>query len=158
MAPPEIVNPRHGFTDEDETVPTVIDLLAKMTDQSLVTFSQLSAAAVPRQELPESKWSRAFSIVVGDSYIDRVIYWNARSLYPLCRDDDIVSLCIPTSHVDDNEFLRSLAGLLYRKNHVSGHGGGSQPSVTIRSNEINTDVLNVARNTMQEIDKWSQYS
>lgn len=158
VAPPEIVNRRHGYTDKDETVPTVTDLLAKMTDQSLVTFSQLSAAAVPRQELSESKWSRAFSIVVGDSFIDRVIYWNARSLYPLWRDDDLVSLCIPTPHVDDDEFLRALAGLLYRKNHVSGHGGGSQPSVTIRSNEINTDVLNVARNTMQEIDKWSQYS
>ena len=158
VAPPEIVNPRHGFTDEDETVPTVTDLLAKMTDQNLVTFSQLSAATVPRRELPESKWSQAFSIVVGDSFIDRVTYWNARSLYPVWLDDDLVSVRIPASQLDDIEFLNTLAGFINRINHVSGYGGSSQPSATVRSNEIDTDVLGAVRDKMQKIDKWSRYS
>src|SRR5208282_3151779 len=67
--------PQAGETVSD--IPALLDFAAT---KHFITMSQLSAMAAPRLDINSRRWGKEFNIIVGDTFTDRVVYWNARSL------------------------------------------------------------------------------
>jgi hypothetical protein len=134
------LQPRGAYIrSPDETVNSRVSLLRALYEGRTSTVSSLSAMSAPRFEIEQSTWSEGFNIVVGDSFVDRVVYWNARSLFPKWRDGSWVDLRIPEALIDDPDFLVNLGLFLSRQNRVSQ--GSGPPIVFIRSCSVPNDRL-----------------
>jgi hypothetical protein len=58
-------------------------LLKKIAQSNaLYGLAQLSAFSSPRLEIRKRHWSEAFTIIVGDSFDDRLTFWNSRFFAP----------------------------------------------------------------------------
>ena len=126
---------------------TVVDanaLLSNMaTEKRVIGLSQLSAMRTPRFDFSPSRWGDFFNLVVGDTVLDRLLYWNACALMPPWRDGDNVDLCVPRANFNDPAFTKSLREYLDRRNHVNPNSGGGSSFVTIRSISLKLDELKV---------------
>jgi hypothetical protein len=67
-------------------------------------LAQLAADSTPRIELRES-YDSAFSLVVGDSFSDRVHFWNCRSRVPVFLGREFTTLIVSPTRLDDNASL-----------------------------------------------------
>jgi len=131
----------------DETVNSTVALLQAMCEGRTSTVSSLSAMSVPRLEISDSNWSQGFNIVVGDSFAERIIYWNGRSHFPKWRDASCVDLRIPSALLNDADFLLNLGQFLTRRNSVSQVSG--PPHVIIRSSTVPNDQLEKLANVVR---------
>ncbi|HVM61503.1 MAG TPA: hypothetical protein VMV72_11625 [Verrucomicrobiae bacterium] len=144
--------PQAGDTVAD--VPALLDFAGS---KNLITMSQLSAIAAPRLEIASRHWGNAFNIIVGDTFTDRVVYWNARSLFPKWRDREFVDLRIPSGYLADGGILDAIGRFLAKRNHVSGHSSGSTPYATIRSSSVPLAHLSAYAAALRGKMAWVQY-
>ena len=117
-------------------------------------MSMLSAMFASRIEVQDQRWSTAFNLVVGDSFEDRLLFWNARLLIPSWLDGDLCCFRITVEDLKDQDFPKLLAALINRRNHVNG-GSGGQPQVRVRSATHDEDTLSVVLNQMIAEGLWN---
>ena len=116
-------------------------------------MSLASTLFAPKLEIWAGRWSESFNLVVGDSFADRIMFWNARLLIPAWLDTDLCCLRIGLDRMKDPEFLAVLGDLLKRRNHVSG-GGDGQPRIEIRSVSANANQLADTHRLVMSIKPW----
>lgn len=157
LVPDKKANGRHGFSDQDETVSTFVELLERMVAEGATSLAQLSALHSPRLEVRGLEWGCSFSVVVGDGFLERVCFWNGRSLYSDSLDGSLVTLSVPDDVLDDADLINGLATLINRRNRVNGSGGG-QPFVTLWSHSASQERLERLKQAMSGVDTWAGYS
>ena len=141
LVPSEALGGRHyGMGQDFETIPDDLAALTAFSDDRATSLAQASAWFAQRLEVQSHPWSSAFSLVVGSSFEDRVLFWNARHLIPAWLDRDVVTLRVAEEQLADPAFLQQLGILLGRRNHV-GSGTGGPPTVTIRSISLSEAAL-----------------
>lgn len=145
------------FKSPEETIGSVNDLLELMERTRVTTVAGLSTMETPRLEVSNWPWSNSFNLVVGDSFTDRLVYWNARSVYPKWRDRDIVDLRLPSKYLDDKDFLKLLAKLLRARNRVTMESGSNVPRTTIRSSSVPTKELDDLAEILKGDSGWISY-
>ena len=151
LVPPEAFENRHHGIDRDlETVPDDLAALAAFSEGRVTSLSQASAWFAQRLEVRSHPWSSAFSLVVGSSFEDRVLFWNARHLIPAWLDRDVVTLRVAEEQLADPAFLRQLGVLLGQRNHVTGGTGGA-PAVAVRSISLSEAALADAAERVKEV-------
>lgn len=150
----EDYQPRERFIrPPHETVSDVISLIDFLTNKRLITMSQLSSMITPRLDINNRHLSNTFNIVVGDTFIDRLVYWNARSLYPKWRDHGYVDLRIPRAYLSDSRILEALGEFIRTKNQVTEHSN-STPYATVRSSSVPIDELNALVTALKGNSSW----
>jgi hypothetical protein len=94
FVPPELQgNPQIMPRAEGDIVSSENELIDRIASQrDLCGLAQLSASFVPRLELGDMAWSRTVNLVVGDSFADRLVFWNARHLTPVWLNGGIAAL------------------------------------------------------------------
>jgi hypothetical protein len=95
------------------------------------TMSMLSSLFAPRLEISDRRWSTAFNLVIGDSFEDRLLFWNARLLIPAWLDADLCCFRASLDDLKDEDTRSQLIAILKVRNHVND--GGGQPLAQIRS-------------------------
>ena len=110
----------------------------------------------PRLEIDNSRLGLEFNIVVGDSWTDRLLYWNMRTHFPKWRDTGFVDLRIPASFLDNEPAIKSVGQFLKNRNHITGNGGGS-PYAVVRSSSIPRDKLKSFSAKLKEHHSWSVF-
>jgi len=119
-----------------EVVPSLVALTQRLTGDPKVSGAlQLAASYAPRFMVRRHPWSSTFSLVVGDTFDDRLMHWNARYLWPSERAGDLVCARLPRAAFDDAEFIAAFSLLLRERNRVYGERG-EEPSVVLRSMSI----------------------
>jgi len=68
----------------------VLDRLGEQRE--LAGLAQLSAWMCPRLQMNDPRWTNRVNIFVGDSFVDRVTFWNARSHLDVYLDGGLVTL------------------------------------------------------------------
>ncbi len=107
----------------------------------------------PRLEVDGGRWSGAFNLVVGDTFADRILFWNARLLIPPWLDNKLCCLRVGSDQLADQGFLAVVGDMLKRRNPVTdGHGG--QPQVAIRSMSLNAARLEEAKKAIDSTKPW----
>jgi hypothetical protein len=145
--------PRGAFVrPPDEAVASASELLKALGHARFSPVSVLSSMCAPRLEIAQSPWVEGFNIIVGDSFADRLTFWNARLHFPKWRDSAFVDLRIPARMLDDHAFISGIGEFLKRFNRV---GDGGQTRAILRSSSVSPDLLERLAIELRAIHKWS---
>lgn len=158
VVPPEIqADPRKVPRVVTETVPTELALLERIARQrNLIGLSQLSAAHCPRLEIHNPGWTGQVNVFVGDSFCDRIGFWNCRSYQPVWLDNSIVTLKLARQDIENAESFAAIVGIIKDRIHIAE--GGSNNSVVLRSASLPLAELEAVQDRFRTADKWNRYS
>lgn len=126
-----------GSADVEVADPTA--LLKLMCEYAYLplTMAQLSGTGYEQViHRRASSWTR-FNIVVGDSTLDRVSFWNGRIGVDDYQRRNIVGVRINEKHLEDPDFIAALAFFIGRWNTSTSSSGPS--FATIRSSSVSAD-------------------
>jgi hypothetical protein len=125
------------------------------TKKNLIGLSQLAAWRYPRLEIHDDQWAGSVNLVVGNSFVDHIVFWNARSLLPVWLDDGLVTLKTSMEQLNDPGFFSSFLGIL--RNRVRS-GNSSNAHFKLRSAALESSALEGLREKLQTEDSWHFYS
>ena len=140
-----------AITDEKEYLARI----AKQRD--LFGLAQLSAWICPRLELHDRQWGSALNLVVGNTFVDRLTFWNARSHIPVWLDHDLVALNVTKQDLDQPEFFTALAEIIKTRTNVTS-GSGGQAYVTLRSSSLPVAELTALVERFKAANTWKIFS
>lgn len=147
--------PNRGRRYEGETVGDAIALLSHMAGhRNTYGLGQIAADATPRIELREA-YDNAFTLVVGNTFEDRVAYWNLRSRDPVFLGREVTTLIVDPARLEEEAFFAALAEFLKTRNGVPRNSGG--PWVQIRSASIPVESLSMLCERFRGHDNWNGY-
>jgi hypothetical protein len=106
----------------------ILEELGKPTQ--ILTLATASDLFAPYLSTEYSDWSAGFTIVVGDSSNDRVLFWNQHHSQENPWISTIASLRLPVCRIDDQDFLAVVKEIILRRGKPSSQG---HPMVTLRS-------------------------
>ncbi len=135
----------------------IADELSAFSEFATGKATSLSLASIlfaPKLDLHDHRWSGSFNLVVGSTFEDRILHWNARLLIPSWLDTDLHCLRVDPEQVEDPQFFTSLVSLINTRNHVNG-GSGGQPQLTLRSRSLSPPELEALRDTLRAAKVWS---
>jgi len=130
------------------SIESSVKIIEYSTNRKILSVATLSAISTPRTEFSNADWSNGFSIIVGDSFVDRVTFWNGRSLFPKWRDGEPVDICLPSAALEDVPLIEALAGFLARRNFATDSGHGR---IVVRSATISDDRLDTLVETLTAV-------
>ena len=140
VAPEKQADRRYAVPRDLNSIPSEAIAVEEFAKNRATSISLASTLFAPKLEIRAGRWSKSFNLVVGDTFADRIMFWNARLLIPAWLDTDLCCLRVGLDQMEDPEFLAVLGELLKRRNHVRGDGGG-QTQVAVRSLSANATQL-----------------
>jgi len=123
--------------------------------KGLIGLSQLAAWRCPRLEFHDNQWADSVNLVVGDSFVDRVVFWNARSHLPVWLDSGLVTLKTSIEQLDGPGFFSTFLGII-RNRVCTGNSPNTQ--FKLRSATLTQSDLEALRDKFQSEDNWHYYS
>jgi hypothetical protein len=153
VSPEKQADRRFGVPRDLDAVPTEMDAVQLFARQQTSSLSVASSLFAPRLDIRAGRWSSAFNLMVGDSFADRVVFWNARLLIPAWLDTDLCCLRVTLEKLREAQFLAIVGELLNRRNQVNA-GSGGPAQVAVRSVSLNSDQLNEACALLRSTKPW----
>lgn len=155
IIPPEkLADRRSGVPQNLETIPSELDALRGFAEGRFVALALLAASFAPRLELRSHPWAGSFNLVVGDTFADRVLFWNARHLNASWLDSDLCCFRVTLEQLHDRAFREKLVEMLNRRNKVNS-GSGGQSALTLRSTSCEQAELEAVSRFLREDKLWS---
>jgi hypothetical protein len=127
--------PRHSPSVEDQVVDSAT-ILSRMTAEPTLTLAQLSGARVPDEDFGFQRWSMGLNIVVGDSFVDRVCFWNGRLLVRPSDDRGFSALRIPRARLQEPTFIEALCRFIDKIAWQIPGGFSGRPTIFLRSHSV----------------------
>jgi rubrerythrin len=145
-----------GRRHDGETVPDTPALLRFMaTNRNTFGLAQIAADAAPRIETREN-FDEAFTLFIGDSYADRIAFWNLRSRDPAFLGREMTTLIVSPARLDDSVFFEALVEFLKNRNGVPRNSG--TPWVRLVSESVDADRLHHLLERFRAADRWNGFN
>ena len=153
VSPEKMADRRFGISQNLTTAPDELAAFRAFATRGATSMAVISLLLAPKIEIEGGSWGRSFNLVVGSSFADRVMFWNARLLLPSWLDTDTYCLRVDEEQLADADFVAVLGELLKRRNHVTA-GNGGQTNLTVRSCSLPTNHLEAARTVISSTQPW----
>ena len=154
VSPEKQADRKYGVPPDLNSLPSEDSALKEFAENRATSISLASTLFASKLEIQAGRWSESFNLVVGDTFADRIMFWNARLLIPDWLDTDLCCLRVGLHQMEDPEFLAVLGELLKHRNHVRG-SGDSQSQIVVRSLSANATQLSDAYNAVLSTRPWS---
>jgi hypothetical protein len=155
--PENFENRRLGVPRDLAMLPNELEAVRSIGDGRTISMATLSAYFAPKLDIRFGRWSGSFNLVIGDTFADRLLFWNARLLIPAWLDSNLCCLRITLAQLDNADFLAALVDLLNRQNHVNG-GTGGPSQLFLRSCSVDGAQLASVATRLQAARIWSAIS
>lgn len=140
----------------EETVLNATELLRFMSEhRNVYGLAQFAADSTPRIELRDVGHD-AFTLVVGETFADRIAFWNRRSRDPVHFGREVCSLIVPPERLDDPSFFGALVKFLATRNGVFSNSGPQR--VALCSVSQTAEHLSVLQERLQTADRGNLYT
>ncbi|WPO40628.1 hypothetical protein [Tardiphaga sp. 42S5] len=144
-------NSRNGIPPDLITLPNEIAMYEEFAARRASALSVMSAQFVPRLEFYMPKWNASLNVVLGETFGDRLLFWNARLLSQAWLDNDIGSLRVTSEALKDADFLNAFGTILRQRNRFGGNG---HSNVTVRSISASQSQLEEAVEAIRSTKPW----
>lgn len=145
--------PNRGIPRDLDVIPNELEAFRQFTTRQVSSVSMASLLFAPKLDFRTARWSGAFNLVVGSSFADRILYWNARLLIPAWLDTDLCCLRVEPSQFEDANFVAALGEFLKNRNRVN-NGTGGQSELVIRSASLDAERLQEIRTLIVGTRPW----
>ena len=147
--------PNRGRRHEGETLPDATALMHYMaSNRNTFGLAQFAADSTPRIELRDN-YHNAFTLLIGDTFNDRLAFWNLRSRDPVFLAREPCSLIVSSSRLEDPMFFEALLEFLKKRNGVPRDSG--PPFVTLCSTSLTTNQFEDVLQRFSTADRWNSY-
>lgn len=140
VAPEKLADNRFGIPRDLVTCPSELAAFEAIADRKAISLALLSARLASKLEVHTPGWDSSFNLVVGESFHDRILFWNARLHIPNWLDGGYSCLRITAEQLADDDFVAKLVRFLNNHNHVNNATGG-QHLLAIRSTSASQEEL-----------------
>ena len=123
---------------------SMLKVFSKISERTVITISKL--ATIHSDNIPKiesSQYLNSFNIILGDTVLDRINFWNFRTLKPSWTEEQSVLLIQP-SLIDNFEFINILREYLHKNNYVD--------KVALRSSSLKKEQLEYTKSILQRND------
>ena len=160
FVPPEIqANPRLVPRAEGDIVSSERELIDRIaTRRGLRGLAQMSAGFVPRLQLGDMNWSRTVNFIVGDSFIDRLVFWNALHLTPVWLDGGIAALRASQSDLADADRFNAIVQIIRSRVYLPIGGSASHAHIVVRSASLPASDLEEIAQRLHSTDRFNAYT
>ena len=150
-----LADQRRAIHPTGDTVPDIATLLRSLAEKrNSFGLAQLAADSAPRIEIRD-RHREAFTLIVGDTFADRVLFWNDRSLMPVYLGRDFTTLIVSPQSLQDEQFFNALVLFLKARNSIQRSHG--TPCVEMKSISVGENDLVALRNRFNAADHWNSY-
>lgn len=146
-------NTRKSFHDAVNDIPSLLKTLS--IRRNAYGLSQLSADSVPRLDYRDHR-REAFALIIGDSFNDRLLYWNIRSLLPSYFGREFVCLIISKESIFDEAYFDALVEFLKVRNSVRPNQ--NTPTIQVSSTSVEVHALKEIIEKLNSRDRWNYYT
>jgi len=160
FVPPDILaNPRIMPRAEGNIVGSENELIERIIDRrDVIGLAQLSASFVPRLQLDDMIWSRTVNLVVGETFDDTMIFWNALHLTPVWINGGIVTLKVSKDDLADVDRFKAIIKIIKRRIDLPVSGNGSFVQVVVRSASLPEGELEHITQELHAADGFNVYT
>lgn len=144
-------NQHFGVPSDLIAIPNETAAYEEFAARRATSLSVISAQFSSRLEFHDPRWHNSLSVILGDSFDDRILFWNSRLLTPVWLDSDIGVVRVTSEALRNGSFLKALGDILKHRNHF---GGGGHANVTLRSVSASADGLEEARQLIVSTKPW----
>ncbi|MCX7038016.1 MAG: zinc finger Ran-binding domain-containing protein [Spirochaetes bacterium] len=127
-------------TRRTTSVCEVVRLMAKREVMSIAMLASAHCESIPR--IDRAAWSTGFNLIIGDSFLDRLLAWNARHFTPAYLEVP-GSLRLSNDLAENEEMLSAVGAFLNSFDFLGQDRGG--PFLFVRSSSRSSeDLLKIA--------------
>lgn len=136
---------------------SLTEILGKIANKEVQYIAKLSSIHVKGIPAPNDyQWRRGFRIILGDTVLDRINFWNIRHFFSSYdMSDSLSSLIINPELLEDEGFCKSIGAFLNNHNFI-GQGNGPIPAF-INSYSLDIETCKRLMGLLQgEKNTWNQ--
>jgi hypothetical protein len=160
FVPEEVQSNRHlAPRADEEIVSSEAELVRRIANHtSLRGLAQMAASAAPRIAIRNSPWSRTVNVVIGDSFADRLLFWNAIHHSPIWRDGNVVTLKLSREDIDDQDRLNAIVRIIQNRIHLPVASNANHAHIALRSASIPVHELETLVTHFRVHEKFNAYT
>ena len=152
-------NKRRGPRVDGDVVATEHELLKQLaTRGDLLGVAQISPLFSTRFELRGLEWSRTFNFIVGDSFADRIIFWNGQHQTPAWLDGYVATLKVSEDDLNDAERFNEIVCIIKNRVHFPLGGSASHTKIMVRSFGVSKSNLDNIADRLRAANSSNVYT